>query len=191
MRLFVAITPPDFIRIELASLQTRIPGVRWIPHRQIHLTLKFAGHLSDEKRNLLKEGLRKIPFHPFELQIEGVGRFPQKGSPRILWAGVRETPSSHPVLATLRKEVVRIAEEAGAEPESKPWIPHLTLARINTRQADDPGRLRSEVVSFLERHQSLRTSPFTVERITLYESRISPTGVEYFAMEHYPARREL
>jgi len=77
---------------------------------------------------------------PFQMRVEGLGSFPPKGPPRVLWARPLEhgTP-----LRALAADLRRAARRHGLEPESKPFHPHLTLGRVKhlPPESDLPARM--------------------------------------------------
>jgi 2'-5' RNA ligase len=175
-RLFVAISVPPALRAELAKLERRMDGVKWVPEHQLHLTLRFIGDFEDV--TAVKRELRAIAFAPFSLRITGAGQFPPKRAARVLWAGL--TPVQE--ISALAKEVDRAVIAAGVAPEDRDFSPHLTLARIK----DAP---RTFAERFLEDHRALELDAFTVEAFTLYQSELSPKGAKHTALEAFKASR--
>jgi 2'-5' RNA ligase len=125
-RLFVALDLPDSLKKTLADLNPNLPGVRWTEAPLLHLTLGFFGSVPEDVELKFRENLNAIEFGAFFLPIMGMGAFPPKGSPKILWIGVGR---GHPHLFQVRKRVQEAAFSAGLEPELHPWHPHITLAR--------------------------------------------------------------
>src|SRR5689334_21654843 len=95
-RLFVSISVPDAIRNNIDQVQKRMqqtiePGsVRWTRNEQIHLTMKFLGKLPAEKVPELTAALTQATkgFSCFELRSKGLGFFPAKRPPRVIWVGI-------------------------------------------------------------------------------------------------------
>jgi 2'-5' RNA ligase len=55
----------------------------------MHLTLAFAGDATDAIGAAIVESMSlEIAQAPFELAFGGVGTFPTRGAPRVLWLGV-------------------------------------------------------------------------------------------------------
>ncbi|MFQ5701371.1 MAG: RNA 2',3'-cyclic phosphodiesterase [Acidobacteriota bacterium] len=97
MRAFIAVDLPGRIRESLQQLQGRLKpelgGLRWVRPIGIHLTLKFLGDIDGADVTSLSQALaRDIPgsVEPFDLTVGGIGRFPQRGQPRVLWVGLAE-----------------------------------------------------------------------------------------------------
>jgi 2'-5' RNA ligase len=165
-RLFVAIDLPESTRDLLAGLDPHIRGVRWTDLAQMHLTLGFYGEVPEETDLALREKLSAIEFGAFFLPIVGVGTFPAKGAPKIIWIGVGK---AHPHLFQIHKRVQEGALTAGLEPELRPWHPHITLARCRDVSAQS---LRK----FLQSHADFDAGMVHVDAFHLYSSKLTPAG---------------
>ncbi len=165
-RLFVSLEPPAAVVSTLVSLQTPLPGLRWVDPGQIHLTLAFLGDVAPEAEERLSAGLRAIRFHRFFLPLVGLGVFPAKGSPKILWLGVG---AGHPHLFQLHKRVIDAALAAGVEADLRPWHPHLTLARCQDISA---GALQP----FLRAHADFDAGLVPIDSFHLKSSQLTPAG---------------
>jgi RNA 2',3'-cyclic 3'-phosphodiesterase len=165
-RLFVAISPPQQIQQSLVDLDPRIRGVRWTERNQMHLTLGFFPDVSEHVDLALREKLSAIDFRAFFLPIQGIGTFPSKGPPKIIWIGVGK---GHPHLFQLHKRVQDIALAVGLEADLRPWHPHITLARCR----DAHGGM---LPKFLKSNAELDTGMFRVDAFHLYCSKLTPAG---------------
>ncbi|MDH4228133.1 MAG: RNA 2',3'-cyclic phosphodiesterase [Nitrospirota bacterium] len=162
-RLFVAIDFPAVIRQQLALLCHGLRDARWVPEAQLHLTLAFAGEVAGSQVNDLHEALGEIRTAPFDLALHGVGVFPPRGVPHVLWAGVRENPA----LMQLQQQVEKAIRSAGVMPEKRNYMPHVTLARLN--------RVPSGKMAEWLTHQALFATPaFPVTELRLYSSVLTP-----------------
>src|ERR1700719_581620 len=112
--LFVSIELPEFVRQQLAELDPHVRGVRWLEPPQMHLTLSFLGNISAETQEVFSEKLRAISWKSFFLPLVGLGTFPSKGWPKIVWIGVG---TAHPHLFQLHKRVQEALLAAGLEPD--------------------------------------------------------------------------
>jgi 2'-5' RNA ligase len=165
-RLFVAIELPDSTKRLLVDLDPHIHGARWLDAEQMHLTLGFFGVVPEDVDLKLREKLSAIVFRAFFLPIVGVGTFPPKGPPKIIWIGVGR---GHPHLFQLHKRVQEAALGAGLEPELRPFHPHVTLARCQ--------RISSQSVrKFLKANVDLDGGMIRIEWFHLYSSKLTPAG---------------
>jgi 2'-5' RNA ligase len=165
-RLFVAIELPELIKHVLVDLDPKVRRVRWIDSEQMHLTLGFFGDVSEDVDQTFREKLGAIHFGAFFLPIVGVGAFPAKGWPKIIWIGVGR---GHPHLFQLHKRVSDAAITAGLEPDLRPWHPHITIARCRDVS---PQVLRV----FLKSNVDLDAGMIRVESFHLYSSKLTPAG---------------
>ena len=165
-RLFVAIDLPDSMRQLLAGLDPHIRGVRWTDPAQMHLTLGFFDAVPDDVDSALREKLSAIDFGAFFLPVRGVGTFPAKGAPKIIWIGVGR---AHPHLFQVHKRVQESALAAGLEPELRPWHPHITIARCRDVSTQS---LRK----FLQANAELDAGMIRVDAFHLYSSELTPAG---------------
>jgi 2'-5' RNA ligase len=165
-RLFVAIDLPESVRKTLVDLDPQIHGVRWVAAEQMHLTLGFFGDVAEEIELKLRERLSTIEFGAFFLPIVGIGTFPAKGPPKIIWIGVGH---GHPHLFQIHKRVQEAALGAGLEPELRPFHPHITVARCRDVS---PGAVRK----FLKTNIDLDLGLSRVDAVHLYSSKLTLAG---------------
>lgn len=165
MRSFVAIPLGPETRERLSALQEGPGGIRWQDPGKMHLTLQFLGNLSDERLDRMEERLQRISFPAFDIRLSGVGAFPGRESPKVLWAGVEPEPR----LMELRRDVESAATAVGLEPDEREYIPHVTLGR---RKNGNDGEIRA----YLDRHEDWKAKKIPVSRFLLYTSRLTRDG---------------
>lgn len=174
-RLFIAIDFPEPVRAALALLQNGLPDARWAPPEQLHLTVRFVGEVEGSVFADLQDALTAVRCDPFEMALSGMGHFPPRGQPRVLWAGV----TAHEALATLRRKVEAALATAGIGPEGRKFAPHVTLARLK-------GTPLRRVAEYLAHHAGFASAPFTVEAFHLYSSILSNAGAKHRLEASYP-----
>jgi 2'-5' RNA ligase len=125
--------------------------------------------VSEEAEGALREKLSAIHFGAFFLPMTGVGTFPPKGSPKIIWIGVG---NAHPHLFQIHKRVQEAALSAGLEPDLRPWHPHITLARCRNVSSQS-------IRSFLKSNRDLDLGMIRVDAFHLYSSKLSAAGSVY------------
>jgi 2'-5' RNA ligase len=184
MRLFAAIDLDDAARAAVSEVADRVrrrlhaDAIRWVPSANLHVTLVFVGHVVDAVGQRVVTALEPpIAIQPFALTLTSAGAFPDRGAPRVIWCGVADATGR---LAAVHREVERrLVAAAGIEPESRPYHPHITLARC--REGARPVDRRA-----LMRHGPDASCEWRVEHVTLYESRSSPRGSAYTAVIRSP-----
>lgn len=174
IRLFIAISPPPEIRFFIQGLGRSIPGARPTPDEQLHLTLHFLGDVEGSLFNDVREELLEIQQEPFQLQIKGVGHFPPRGTPKVIWAGI--APSDE--LLRLHKRVGSTLRGCGVELEKRKFAPHITLARLRNSPLQ-------RVTTFLAGNSFLESPPFTVDSFHLFSSQLGPKGALHTLEETY------
>ena len=175
MRLFVALELPLEARIRLSRLASGLPGARWLPPDNYHLTLRFLGEMPGHRAEELDHALAALRGRRFTLQLAGVGVFEKAGRPQALWAGVERNPQ----LDHLQNKVETAVQRIGFEPERRRFTPHVTLARLD-------GAPPSKLAEWVQAHNLLRADPVAVEHFTLFSSRLGKDAAVYTAEVEYP-----
>jgi 2'-5' RNA ligase len=174
-RCFVALELDGAARERIAglvdTLRPRCPGVGWVRVEGIHFTLRFLGPTTTEQAARLGPKLaaaaRACPS--MQAACRGLGVFPGRGSPRVLWLGVEALP---PLLA-LQAACETAAVEAGFAPEARAFRPHLTLGRWRVRGAR-PALPSAEL------------GTFALKRLVLFESELRRDGSRYTPLAGFP-----
>ncbi|HEY4344931.1 MAG TPA: RNA 2',3'-cyclic phosphodiesterase [Parvibaculum sp.] len=174
IRLFTALEIPDDIARRLEALQSGIEHARWIERENFHITLRFIGDIAEDVAAYVDEALADIPFEPFELELEGIGEF-GGAKPHAIWAGVKPTEPLKRLQARHESAMRRV----GLAPETRKYMPHVTLARL--RAIETP-----EVYRFIAANNLFATPKFEVTRAALFSARASTGGGPYVAERFYP-----
>jgi 2'-5' RNA ligase len=174
-RLFVAIDFPPAVREQLALICFGLKDARWSDKDQMHLTLRFMGDVEGSQFLDVRDALEDVRVPPFDLRLRGLGHFPPRGKPQVLWAGVERT---YP-LVTLHDKVEAVVVRAGLPPEARNFHPHVTLARLK-------GTHTKHVASYLGHNALFAAGPFGVEAFHLYSSTLSPKGALHRIEATYP-----
>ena len=180
LRLFVAVDMPDDVRDALAAtvapLRERVPGAKWTPPDNWHMTLKFLGSVPPQLfDSVLRSVDEAVTEHvAFKARLSGLGAFPSAERARVVWAGIEDR---HGELAALARSVDR---ELAAEfpSEERPFAAHLTLARLKQQAALPPELLDLEVTS----------RPFRVGTVRLYRSHLQRPAARYEVLRSFSLR---
>lgn len=168
-RLFVALDLPVEIKTSLEPLAFGLGEARWTMPDQQHLTLRFIGDIDNGEANQVAEALSLVPGLPFELQLKGIGHFPPRGEPKVIWAGVAKSRE----LKDLKKRIDRALKQARLAPDQQKYTPHVTLARLR-RPPTQAG-----LATYLMQHSLFQSQPFTISSFHLYSSWLKPEGPDY------------
>lgn len=174
VRLFISIDPPQEIRSNIKGLGYTIPGARLTPEEQLHLTLHFLGEVEGTLFKDIQEALLNVEQAPFSLQISGVGHFPPRGKPKVIWAGVSQTDE----LMRLRRAIGNALSTCGVELEKRKFSPHITLARLHNSPLKKVGE-------FLAGNSFLQSPFFRVESFHLYSSYLGSSGAHHMLEASY------
>jgi 2'-5' RNA ligase len=165
------------VRDALANYMERAralaPDARWACVEGLHVTLKFIGHVDDAVVEQIKAALTSVKAAPFEVRFEGVGFFPNPNTARVFWAGV-DGGDPLPLLAST---IDAALEKLGFPRETKPYHPHLTLARTSSRP------LRG-LKPLLDEPQP-QFGTMTAREFFLYQSQPQKGGSKYTKLERF------
>jgi 2'-5' RNA ligase len=174
VRLFVGIALPRELRQRLATLGGGIPGARWVPSENFHLTLRFLGELAPFQAEEIDHALAVLKARRFELVLAGMGTFAKGGRETQLWAGIARNPA----LDLLQSKIEQAVQRAGLAPERRRFAPHVTLARLDNAV---PGK----VAAFVQTHNLFRADPVEVDRFCLFSSRLGKEASAYTVEVEY------
>jgi RNA 2',3'-cyclic 3'-phosphodiesterase len=178
MRLFVGLDLPGEVVRNLEALLERLrPSARihWSPPANLHITTKFVGEWPEERLGELKAALSAVGGPPIPVRVHRLGFFPNPHAPRVFWCGIEA-----PGLEALAAATDRATAALGIPAETRPFSPHLTLARIKERLNLQPLR---EAIAALP---SLEFGSFEARSYFLYQSVLRPSGSVYTKLAEFP-----
>lgn len=176
-RLFAALPIPPDLKPGLIDLQDDLPGARWRPPENFHITLCFYGEVSNAQARDLDDLLGEISMAAFEISIEGAGWFGRR-EPTAVWARVRESDA----LRALASQCERAARRLGIALDRHPFTPHVTLAYLHSTPLEEARR-------WVEARQSFRADPFEADVFHLYSSHSGKGASRYISEADYPLAR--
>ncbi len=167
-RLFFALWPDDSLRHRLYKTTrrpVRLSGGKLVPPSNFHITLAFLGSVDGAGELQARHAADSVAVEPFELQMDCLGFWPEPG---LLWLGAAQAPAAARNLAVDLMKALRLR---GLEPDSKPFVPHVTLARKVVK----PGQLGA-----------LRPLRWPVREFALVHSLTHARGSEYQLLASWP-----
>ena len=173
--LFIAVPLPLDVAERLAGLGGGVPGARWVPAENMHVTLRYLGELDGMMADDVCASLAGIDSSPFEIAIEGVDHFGSRKEAHVVYAGVQPREP----LKRLRDKIEIALQRIGIKADERKYQPHVTLARMRRGNAERVGR-------FLEVNGLLVSPPFHIDAFCLYESMRGRDGAIYREVERYP-----
>ena len=167
---FFAVSIPEETKLMMKKhfeqLKEKIPFSRWVHYEDIHITLAFLGGAPTEKLKLAEKNVIGAvrDSESFTLKINNLGIFGRNDSPRVFWADIIESKE----LQALRKKVFIACEDAGFQLETRPFRPHITIAR--KWNGDEPFQ-----TELLEIWKELQPEPliFDAGHVVLYQTHMN------------------
>jgi len=180
VRSFIAIELPDELKLGLAQLEAQLkmskqPWVKWVDPYSIHLTLKFLGSIAvdriSEITGAMEEAIQGIS--PFRLEVKDLGVFPNLRRVQVAWVGISGEVDK---LSQLQRHLESKLARLGFAPESRPFTPHLTLARLRNRASLDERQSFGQLIA-TTRFEAVYT--IKVDAINLMRSQLTREGAIY------------
>lgn len=169
MRLFVALDLPYAARERLSQLTTiGIPGARWVPPENHHLTLRFIGEVPGYQAEEIDHALAAVKAKGFGLTLCGLGTFARSGRATTLWVGAARCEA----LERLQSKIETALQRCGLEPERRRFQPHVTLARLDNVP-------EAKLAAFVQGYNLFRMEPIRMEHFTLFSSRLGKEASVY------------
>jgi RNA 2',3'-cyclic 3'-phosphodiesterase len=183
LRLFIGIPLSDDTTQELTAAVNRLQStanqpaargnLRWSAPDSWHITLQFLGSSAPQRYECVTTRLRTLHQSPVSIALGAIGTFDRAG---VLFVEINVSPQ----LATLQQTVTAATTPCGFTPETRPYRPHITLARRKGKSGDR--ELRNLKLQ-IGRQPDL--SSFTADSFALYESISTPEGSRYEIRERF------
>ena len=192
VRCFIAIELPDELKAGLTQLQSRLklgeqPWVKWVDPYSIHLTLKFLGSVAldriDEITGAIEEAAQGMS--PFYLEVKELGVFPNLKRVQVAWVGVRGEVDK---IGQLQQRIESNLARLGFAPESRPFTPHLTLARLRDRALPDERQRFGQLIASTGFEAAYTIK---VDTICLMRSQLTREGAIYSRISSIGLKKPL
>ncbi|MFT9599965.1 RNA 2',3'-cyclic phosphodiesterase [Mesobacillus sp.] len=154
----------EILKGKIRSLQGEMPFKTWVHPQDLHITLAFLGNAPEAKIQAANELIAAALNNEtsFKMKIDHLGIFGRKDSPRIFWAGLEEFKQ----LNDVRAAVFTACVDSGFTLETRPFSPHITIARKWVgEEAFTPDKLEA-MNPFKEE------LTFHAERVVLYKTHL-------------------
>jgi len=180
VRSFIAIKLPDELKMGLAQLEAQLktskpPRVKWVDPYSIHLTLKFLGSIAVDRISEITRAMEAAiqGISPFHLEVKDLGVFPNLRRVQVVWVGISGEVDK---LSQLQQHLESNLARLGFAPESRPFTPHLTLARLRNRASLDERQSFGQLIA-TTRFEAAYT--IKVDAISLMRSQLTREGAIY------------
>ncbi|MBI2860007.1 MAG: RNA 2',3'-cyclic phosphodiesterase [Chloroflexi bacterium] len=180
VRCFIAIELPAGVKAVLARLQHRLMSAasapaKWVDPDSIHLTLKFLGDVSADRIDNISAAMAEAAsgIAPLTLQLDKPGAFPSLKRVQIVWVGLSGDTGP---LSQLQQRLESNLARLGFAPESRPFSPHLTLARLREQASPQERERLGQVIAAGGIEEM---SDFTADAVLLMRSQLTGAGAIY------------
>ena len=180
VRSFIAIELPDELKSRLSGLQARLKSgefyrIKWVDPYAVHLTLKFLGNVAVDRLKAITGAVETAVrgISPFCLEVNELGVFPSLKRVQVVWVGIGgEIDKLNQIQQCLESSLLPL----GFTAESRPFVPHLTLARLRDQSPLAERQKFGELVA-----DTKFGAPyiFEVSRIDLMRSELTRGGAIY------------
>lgn len=178
IRTFVAVKfpMPPALRPVVRSLATMNWPVAPVSPDNLHVTLKFLGDTPAESCDAIQTQIAQsvIGQPPIVLRVEGLGAFPHVDRPSVIWVGLNDAQP----LISIAQRLETALEPLGFARESRPFHPHLTLARIK-------GRPPRELFELLRQHATTNFGTVEISSVEFIRSDREHEGARYTTLAAY------
>ncbi len=192
VRSFIAIELPDELKLGLTQLEAQLkmstqPWVKWVDPYSIHLTLKFLGSIAADRiteiTRVMEEAIQGIS--PFHLEVKDLGVFPNLRRVQVAWVGISGEVDK---LSQLQQHLESNLARLGFAPETRPFTPHLTLARLRNRASLDERQSFGQLIA-TTRFEAAYT--IKVDAINLMRSQLTSEGAIYSRISSVKLKKPL
>jgi 2'-5' RNA ligase len=186
-RTFIALEMNEALHYHLEEVIDRVaqglPHARLVNPAGIHLTLAFLGELNDAQ---LTEAMQATEIaaqqvSPFTYRLSRPGIFGSVSHPRVLWMGIDEPSGS---LARLHRMLNQELEQRGFEIDTRPFSPHLTLARFKQPLTLDERQSLQRLLAAEQRGNAVAQRAIA-EYVSVMKSELSRRGAHYTCLREY------
>ena len=177
-----------FIAVEVGPLPPLLPlldelratgaDLKVVAPENLHLTLKFLGDVSDERADAIVEAVRGAcqGQDPFTMRLTGMGTFPPRGAPRVVWVGLEGAEPLEAIARALEERLLLLGYPA----EDRPFRAHVTLARARSPQG------KGAVIGVVKAHERDELGAVEVRDVRLMRSELSRAGPTYSVVASVP-----
>jgi 2'-5' RNA ligase len=187
-RTFIALEMNEHLQSHLSGVIRQVaqalPRLNWVNPLGIHLTLAFLGELDAARLGQAMQATAAAAQQgkPFSYRLTRIGIFGSPRQPRVVWMGIEEKSAS---LVRLHAILNQELEQCGFATESRPFSPHLTLARVkNPLSPDELERLQDILTG--KQSDFISSEEYPVQSVNVMKSELLRSGAEYTCLKAYP-----
>lgn len=148
--------------------------LKLVAPQNIHITVRFLGNIIPTMVEKIFEEMKKVQFDSFNVQIKGLGAFPDLRYSRVVWAGITEGADK---LKNVFKQLEPQLRRLGIPADHKGFSPHLTIARVRS------GRNKAQLAEFIAENANYDFGPLKANCLRLKKSDLTPKGPIYSTLK--------
>jgi len=175
----------ETVRKRLAAVQQLMvqtgADLKLVEPQNIHMTIRFLGDIAPNMVEKVFEEMKKVQFAPFDVQIKGLGVFPDLRYPRVVWAGITEGADQ---LKNVFSQLEPRLRGLGFKPDPKGFSPHLTIARVKS------GKNKAQLAEFVTKNARYDFGTVKAECLRLKKSDLTPKGPIYSTLKEFCPRQQ-
>ncbi|MFC2048466.1 RNA 2',3'-cyclic phosphodiesterase [Chloroflexota bacterium] len=191
IRSFIAIELPDELKRELVQLESRLKSgeqfwVKWVDPESIHLTLKFLGNIAVDRTGEITRAIEEAAqgISSFLLEVKDLGVFPNFKRVQVAWVGMSGDIDK---LGQLQQNIESSLARLSFASESRPFAPHLTIARLRDRASLDEQQKFGQLIA----ETRFEAGTFRVDAISLMKSQLTREGAIYSRISSVQLKKSL
>jgi 2'-5' RNA ligase len=155
--------------------QTRA-DIKLVEKENLHFTVKFLGEIPDSAIGEVDARVGTLALRKMEVDVRGLGVFPDVRRPRVIWAGV--APHDLDAVTSSGQRVIDALEGVG-ESDGRAFHPHITLARVRSPRNHDA------LVAVLRDYSTRGFGRTPITALKLKSSSLTPSGPVYRDVREY------
>lgn len=159
----------ELSRVQSVLLETGA-DLKLVEPKNIHVTIRFLGEIPPAMIDKVYGEMVKVAFSPFDIEIRGLGAFPNVRHINVIWAGIRRGSNE---LRNIYYQLEPNLQRLGLRPDDKGFSPHLTIARVRT------GRKRDELTRVIKDFENHEFGIVRARCLRLKRSVLTPQGPIY------------
>ena len=147
--------------------------LKLVKPQNIHITIRFLGNILPSQIDEIYNEMKNVDFKPFQIEIKGVGVFPNMRRISVIWAGIgRGSNELRSIFNQLEPRLLKL----GFKKEMKEFSPHLTIARVRT------SRRKDELIRCLKEFEDYEFGVIEARCLRLKRSILRPGGPTYLTL---------
>jgi len=166
-----------FTSVQQALIDTGA-DLKLVKPKNIHVTVRFLGEVAPVMVDEVCEEMKGILFKPFEIELRGMGAFPNLRRLRVIWVGIR---NGSEVLTDIFNQLENRLRKLGFTPDRRGFSPHITIARVSS------GKNRELLIQQILSRSDYDFGAVKANSLKLMKSILTPRGPIYSTLHEVKA----